>query len=99
LLAGEIVLAVEVHQVNATSSDIVFGLDPRRLHDVLVRGRALYARHGQFGARSIASVPATLAQWRRVRNAAGLQDHNGDPDPWVELFNSGSTAINSAAIS
>lgn len=90
LLAGENVLAVEVHQVNGTSSDVVFGcaLD-------LVGGQVPGLTPGTAN-----SVAATLAPFDAIFvnevlavNTSGLADSAGDRDPWVELYNSGAAAI------
>jgi hypothetical protein len=90
LVAGENVLAVEVHQVNATSTDVVFAcaLD-------LVGGQV-----PGFTPGAANSVTATLPPFDPVFvnevlpvNTTGLSDSAGDRDPWVELYNSGTTPV------
>ncbi len=90
LVEGENVLAVEVHQTNATSSDIVFGL-------ALVgesRG-GVSATPGQVNSnRSVReSLPALWLNELVVENLTGFRDRAGDADPWVELYNAGAESI------
>jgi hypothetical protein len=90
LFAGENVLAVEVHQVNGTSSDVVFGCELN-----LVGGQVPGRTPGAAN-----SVAATVPAFDPIFvnevlpvNTTGLTDSSGDRDPWVELHNSGSTAV------
>jgi len=90
LVAGENVLAVEVHQVNAGSSDIVMGLALN-----LLGGQIPGATPGQ--ANSVAAAlpafdPLFVNEVLAV-NSTGLQDSAGDRDPWVELHNSGTKPV------
>jgi hypothetical protein len=91
LRQGDNVLAVEVHQVNATSSDIVFGLTLE----------ARSSAGNPFTPGAVNSVRANLSPFPLLwlnevqpNNASGVQDRFGERDPWVELYNSGSAAIN-----
>ena len=90
LVAGENVLAVEVHQVNATSSDIVFGcaLD-------LAGGQVAGFTPG--AANSTAAVlpafdPIFVNEVLPV-NTTGVTDSAGEREPWVELYNSGTGPV------
>ena len=90
LVAGENVLAVELHQVNGTSSDVVFGcaLD-------LVGGQVPGLTPG--AANSVAAVLPPFApifvNEVLPLNTTGLNDSAGDRDPWVELHNAGTVPI------
>ncbi|MBX3746494.1 MAG: lamin tail domain-containing protein [Verrucomicrobiae bacterium] len=86
LVAGHNVLAVEVHQVNATSSDIVWG----------ARVELLEVRRDSATPGYANSLRATLQPFPDVwisevlpRNTTGLADPQGDRDPWIELLNAG----------
>lgn len=86
LVSGMNQLAVEVHQINSTSTDLVFGMQlqsitPKR--DLATPGRTN-------------SIDATLPALPEVRlgrlsrqGAPGVLDRAGDRDPWVELRNDG----------
>lgn len=88
LVTGENVLAVEVHQVNATSSDIVWGarVDVLELkRDPATPGYANSVR---------ASLPAFPDVWIneiQPRNTSGPADNVGDRDPWIELAQTGAS--------
>lgn len=82
LVAGTNVLAVEVHQANGTSSDIVWGATVDVLEVKRESSTPGYAN----------SVRATLPPFPDVwinevvpRNTAGPVDVAGDRDPWMEL--------------
>jgi hypothetical protein len=90
LLSGQNVLAVEAHQVNSGSSDIVFGakLDIE------------YLAHGAATPGAPNSVRANLPPFPPVwineilpHNASGPRDNAGEPDPWVEIYNAGATNV------
>lgn len=90
LVAGENVLAVEVHQANAGSSDIVMGCSVN-----LVGGQVAGRTPGQAN-----SVKATLAPFESIYlnellavNSAGLADSAGEREPWVELHNPGNSPV------
>lgn len=93
LRRGENVLAAEVHQVAATSSDIVFGLtltttpglqDPR-------------ATPGQPSLRIPGGrVPRLHPLWineLQTDNQSGPRDGRGEREPWVEVLNTGSGTV------
>jgi hypothetical protein len=88
LRVGDNVLAVEVHQVNATSTDIVFGMSVE----------VIEAPRAGFTPGYANSVRATLepspSLWLNevlAVNQAGIRDNAGDRAPWIELVNSGAT--------
>lgn len=90
LRRGENVLAVEVRQVNDTSSDIVFG--------AAVDLRSLTPAGFTPGAPNslAAELPPFPSIWINEvlpNNAAGLADNAGDRDPWIELFNAGAASV------
>lgn len=91
LRRGENVLAAEVHQVADSSSDIVFGLTLETVPPVAV---ALATPGAPNAVR--ATLPAFPTLWLNEvlpDNRTGLSDGAGDRDPWVELYNGGSTPL------
>jgi hypothetical protein len=102
LVTGDNVLAVEVHQVNGTSSDVVFGLTL----DTDVSGGGSQTQYTPGAANSVrATLPAFPALWLNEvlpNNVAGITngiaDRFGDRDPWVELYNGGPSAISLAGL-
>jgi hypothetical protein len=92
LRRGENVLAVEVHQITDASSDLVFGLS---LETVPPAVAALATPAAPNAVR--ATLPPLPALWLNEvtpDNLTGLTDRTGAPDPWVELFNGGTNALN-----
>jgi len=86
LLAGNNVLAVEVHQVNAGSSDIVWG------GELVLNGTAQPsftpgAPNNVSG--SGADLPPVFLSEVVPNNTAGLRDAAGDLEPWIEIANFG----------
>ncbi|MCX8109571.1 MAG: lamin tail domain-containing protein [Verrucomicrobiae bacterium] len=88
LLLGENVLAVEVHQANINSSDIVFGA----VVDVIEGVRPRFTPGFQN------SVVAVLEPFPNVwinevlpLNRTGITDNAGECEPWIELVNEGSS--------
>ncbi len=95
LVQGENVLAVEVHQQNATSSDVVFGITL----DVVYSSVAPFTPGAANSVRT--SLPAFPTVWlneilpdNRLVGTNSLTDRFGDRDAWVELFNGGTNAVN-----
>jgi hypothetical protein len=91
LVQGSNTVAVEVHQVNAGSSDIVFGA---------AIGTAPAGSSSMFTPTLANSVRATLPAFPHLwlneilpNNTMGLTDRFGDRDPWIELYNGGPTTI------
>lgn len=90
LRQGENVLAVEVHQNGSGSSDIVFGA----AIDLVSVSAASFTPGAQ---NSVATdLPPFEPLWINEvlpNNTTGLRDNAGDLDPWVELYNAGTTPI------
>ncbi|MBN2703082.1 MAG: lamin tail domain-containing protein [Pontiellaceae bacterium] len=95
LVVGENVLAVEVHQVNSSSSDVVMGIkidaelaypDPNAIQRTTP---------GEANAvpESLEAIPPIWLNELQAVNISGAQDNAGDRDPWVELYNAGDSAI------
>lgn len=97
LVRGTNVLAVEVHQVTATSSDVVWGM---RL-DVVPSGRAGPALATPGAANSLqATLPAfptiwlnEVLPWNDASITNARADRMGDYDPWLEIYNSGTNPV------
>ncbi len=90
LRIGENVLAVEVHQTNPGSSDVVMG----------VTADIIEVRRESFTPGYANSVTATLEPFPNIGlnellavNNTGLTDNAGDRDPWIELANYGPTPV------
>ena len=95
LVVGNNILAVEVHQITANSSDVVFGLQVDS--DYGLAGNAL-ATPGRAN-----SVAATLPPFPPVwlnevqpANLTGPTDNFGEHDPWTEIFNAGASPFSLA---
>lgn len=90
LVAGTNVLAVEVHQVNVTSSDVVFGC-------------ALWLEGGNVAAftpgeannvtQRLPEFPSVWISEVLPRNMTGITDAAGEREPWIELVNRGDAAV------
>ncbi|HOW65420.1 MAG TPA: hypothetical protein PK256_09045, partial [Verrucomicrobiota bacterium] len=91
LREGENVVAVEVHQINAGSSDVVFGLS------LQAEGTLAPFTPGQPNSVRSTLPPFPDLWLNEVQsvNASGIIDRNGEQEPWVELFHGGalSTAL------
>jgi len=90
LVQGANVLAVEVHQVNATSSDVVFGLSLEANSNA---GTPYTPGAPNSTAGALAALPLLWLNEVQPVNATGMPDRFNQRDPWVELYNSGSTAL------
>jgi hypothetical protein len=91
LIQGSNTLAVEVHQINTNSTDIVFG---SALRAVSSGTSPMYTPTMANSVR--ATLPAFPKLWLNEvlpNNTMGLTDRFGDRDPWVELYNGGATNI------
>ena len=90
LVAGTNVLAVEVHQVNSTSSDIVFGcsLD---LEGGTVAPRTPGAPNSL--RLDLPEFPPVWISEVLPLNTEGLADGSGMREPWIELVNRGDDPI------
>ncbi len=90
LLRGDNVLAVEVHQVNAGSSDVAWGLSL----DIEELKPAAYTPGAENSVRAdLPPAPALTLNEVLPANTAGLTDSAGDPDPWIELHNASPQAV------
>ncbi len=91
LIQGDNVLAVEVHQNSAGSSDIVFGLT------LETDAAAPPAARTPGAPNSVRAVlppfPALRINEAQPRNLSLLADSAGEYDPWVELFNPGTNPV------
>jgi len=90
LVPGENTFAVEVHQVNAGSSDVVFGLEV-----TLEGGDATTLTPG--APNNVAAVlpefPTLRINEVLPRNTQGLRDVTGKSEPWIELVNTGELPV------
>ncbi len=89
LVAGTNVLAVEVHQASAGSSDIVFGavLD-------LVGGTVASRTPGEPNSVAAPMSPFPDVRLNELQSVAGtLRDRLGEAEPWVELLNHGDETV------
>lgn len=93
LLAGTNVLAVSAHQINSGSSDIVMGAE--LIAEPLTGGGVPLYTPG--AANSVAAArpdfPTVWLNEIQAYNTAGPADQFGDRDPWVELYNAGTSNI------
>ena len=90
LIPGENTFAVEVHQSNLGSSDIVFGLEM-----TLEGGDSATVTPG--APNNVAAVlpefPTLRINEVLPRNTRGLVDASGKFEPWLELVNTGSSPV------
>ena len=90
LVAGENTFAVEVHQANLGSSDIVFGFEM-----TLEGGDGATLTPG--AANTVSAVLPTFPTLRinevLARNVLGLKDASGKAEPWIELVNTGDAPV------
>jgi hypothetical protein len=86
LVPGENTFAVEVHQVNAGSSDIAFGLEV-----TLAGGIAVASTPGAANTTlaELPEFPTVRINEVLARNTTGLADASGTREPWIELVNTG----------
>jgi hypothetical protein len=94
LVQGSNTVAVEVHQNNSGSTDIVFGS---------AISTAPGASASMFTPTLVNSVRATLPPFPKIwineilphntNNNVFIADRFGDRDPWIELYNGGTNAI------
>ena len=90
LVQGENVIAAEVHQQSATSSDVVFGMTldiEAGASEAVTPGRA------NSVAGAVNAFPDLWLNELQASNGSGAQDNAGDRDPWVELYNAGTSEI------
>jgi hypothetical protein len=90
LKQGDNVLGVEVHQANAGSSDIVFGMTLNsgpKSNPIATPGIA------NSVTRALPAFPAVWINELQPVNISGPTDEAGQHDPWVELYNAGATPV------
>ncbi len=82
---GANVVAVEVHQNSAGSSDVVWGMD------LSVESAAAPVTPGDTNslAQVLPPFPPVFINEALTANRAGLPDNLGELEPWIELFNAG----------
>lgn len=90
LQQGDNVLAAEVHQNNSGSSDIVFGMT---LESLPLSDPAATPGAANSVARLLPAFPNIWINEIQPVNISGPTDEAGQRDPWVELYNGGSTGI------
>lgn len=93
---GTNVIAVEVHQRNASSSDIVFGLalNATSTNQTPVSGGSIATPgYVNSGATNLPAFPTVWLNEIQAENSNGITDNFGERDPWVELHNNGSSAV------
>ena len=94
LVFGENVLAVEVHQSSAASSDIVFGMTLETTFDTVNRYTPGLVNSTRG---TIAPFPALWLNEVMPTNfflgTNGITDRFGERDPWVELYNGGTNTL------
>ena len=90
LVKGRNVLAAEVHQVNGSSSDIVFGCS------LDLEGGSVPAFTPGTSNNVALALPEFPPIWIteiQPRNLHGVTGADGVPRPWIELANRGDTAV------
>jgi len=94
LLGGDNVLAVEVHQSGTTSSDIVFGMTLETTYDTITRYTPGLANSVR------APLPHFPPLWLNevlpnnfFPGTNGIADRFDEREPWIELYNGGTTNI------
>ncbi len=90
LVPGRNVIAVEVHQTNAGSSDVVFGLS---LTSEGVGGTSATPGQANTNQRAASELPLVWLNEVQPENPDGRVDGAGEAEPWVELFNSGEEPV------
>ncbi len=93
LVQGDNVLAVEVHQANATSSDIVFGA---AVDGVTLSLSSFTPSQPNSVARDLPTFSTVWINEIMPNNTANVVDNAGDRDPWIELHNYGIVGVNLA---
>lgn len=90
LVAGENTFAVEVHQINSGSSDIVFGLEM-----TLEGGSVSPSTPGLANnvTRPLPEFPTLRFNEVLARNVGGLRDASGTAEPWIEIVNTGAEEV------
>src|SRR5690606_21007353 len=95
LLPGENTLAIQVHQVNSTSTDVVFGL-ALTLRETSAGPYSPGAP--SFGALTLPEFPLVWINEVQPNNITGAADRFGEREPWLELFNAGAVTVDLAGL-
>jgi hypothetical protein len=94
LRQGENVLAVEVHQANSGSSDIVFGSEVQLTTTSPV---SFTPSAPNSVRRDLPSLPSIWINEVHPINTTGITDNVGERDPWLELYNDSDADVNLAS--
>lgn len=90
LLSGDNVLAVQVHQINPGSTDVVFGMEA----GVLEVRREMYTPGRANSVRAtLEPFPPVFLNEVLVANTTGITDGNNEREPWIELANFGDSTV------
>lgn len=90
LRAGENVLAIEVHQVNTGSSDVVMGVSVDLIE---VRRESFTPGYANSVRTTLEPFPDIGLNEVLALNQNGIRDNVGDRDPWIELANYGGVPV------
>lgn len=94
LVAGGNLLAVEVHQANASSSDVVFGLSLESAPKAADPAFLAYTPGRRNSVRTnLAAFPPLVLNEIQAEHSGNPTDSHGDSDPWIELYNPSSHAV------
>lgn len=90
LRQGENILAVQVHQANSTSSDIVFGAEVQLTTTAPV---AYTPGAPNSVGRDLPTIPPVWINEVHPINTTGITDAAGEREPWFELHNAGDSQV------
>lgn len=90
LVSGQNVLAAEVHQQAPDSSDVVFGITLDVVGD---DAASVTPGTTNSMAETLPAFPEIWLNELQADNVTGPVDNFGDNDPWIELYNAGSSAL------
>ena len=91
LVQGSNCVAVEVHQINAGSTDIVFGSG---ISTAPSGSSSMYTPTQPNSVRgAVTAFPRVWLNEVLPNKTIGVTDRFGDRDPWVEIYNGGATTL------
>jgi hypothetical protein len=91
LVQGSNCIAVEVHQINGTSTDIVFGSG---FSTAPSGSSSMYTPTQPNSVRgTVTAFPRLWLNELLANNTIGVTDRFGDRDPWVEIYNGGNATL------
>jgi len=106
---GDNIIAVEIHQASAKSSDLSFDMDLLGTH--LKDGSSITSRESKLSITmtdhmavtaimipDTAIVDSIYINEVMAKNSSGYLDEKGDYEDWIELYNGGSTSIDLAGL-